>query len=181
MRLAIFGGSGRTGLHLVEQALADGHDLTVLVRDPVKLTRHDPRLKVLAGNVQDGARVAETLHGAEAVLSVLGPARNEPVYEISAGMRPVLAAMPPPGVRRLIVSIGAGVADSNDTPGAFDHLMNFLVQRLARYVYADMLQVDGRVRTSGLDWTIVRMPRLPDGPHASQAKVATWAKAWGRA
>ena len=168
MRLAIFGGSGRTGQPLLAQALAAGHDLTALARDPARLTSASSRLTVVAGNVQDAAAVAETIRGAQAVISVLGPTRNAPVFEVSAGTAHILATMAARGPRRLIVSLGAGVADPRDTPQAFHHIMNFLVRRMARYVYADMVQVNGLVRASALDWTIVRVPRLTDGPRTGR-------------
>ncbi len=37
MKLAIFGASGATGAHLVRQALAAGHDVTVLLRNATGL------------------------------------------------------------------------------------------------------------------------------------------------
>ena len=171
MQLAIFGGSGRTGQHVVAQALAAGHDVTALTRGPAKLPADNSRLRAVIGNVQDAAAVAETLADAQAVISVLGPTRNRPVFEVSAGMAHILAAMTAHGPRRLIVSLGAGVADPRDRPQAFHHVMNFLVRRMARYVYEDMVQVDGQVRASGLDWTIVRVPRLTDGPRTGQVKA----------
>ena len=171
MRLAIFGGSGRTGQHVVAQALAAGHDVTALTRGPAKLPADNSRLRAVMGNVQDAAAVAETLAGAQGVISVLGPTVNTPVFEVSAGMGHILAGMTAGGPRRLIVSLGAGVADPRDTPQAFHHLMNFLVRRMSRYIYEDMAQVDRQVRASGLDWTIVRVPMLVDGPRTGRVKA----------
>ena len=37
MKLAVFGATGGTGKQVVEQALAAGHTIAVLVRDPAKL------------------------------------------------------------------------------------------------------------------------------------------------
>jgi uncharacterized protein YbjT (DUF2867 family) len=37
MRLTIFGASGQTGRHLLTQALAAGHTVTAVVRDPTRL------------------------------------------------------------------------------------------------------------------------------------------------
>lgn len=37
MRLAVFGATGGTGRQLVEQALAQGHEVTAVVRDPARL------------------------------------------------------------------------------------------------------------------------------------------------
>jgi len=171
MQLALFGGTGRTGQQVVAQALAAGHTVTALMRNPARLNTSNPQLAVVAGDVQDAAQVAAAMRGAQAVISVLGPTGNEPLFEVSAGMAHILAAMEAQGARRLIVSLGAGVADPHDRPQAFHRVMNFLVRRMARYVYEDMRRVDGLVRASGLDWTIVRVPMLTDGPRTGHVKA----------
>ena len=38
MKLTVFGASGGTGSSFAEQALAAGHDVTAVVRDPARLT-----------------------------------------------------------------------------------------------------------------------------------------------
>ncbi|WP_207955774.1 NAD(P)-dependent oxidoreductase [Rubrobacter marinus] len=72
MKVAIFGGTGRTGRHLIEGALRDGHEVTALVRDPGKLATGHERLRVVEGDVLIPSRVEETVAGADAVLSALG-------------------------------------------------------------------------------------------------------------
>ena len=37
MKIVVFGASGRTGLQVVEQALAAGHQVTAFVRTPSKI------------------------------------------------------------------------------------------------------------------------------------------------
>lgn len=163
MQLAIFGATGRTGRHLVEQALAAGHRVTALARDPAKLAPHD-RLTVVKGDLGQAAAVAQTVAGAEAVLSVLGPADNRPTFAVSKGMDHLLAAMQAHGVRRLVLSVGAGVRDPHDRPTPVHALFGALVKVLSKNVYLDMVQVVEKVRASDTDWTIVRVPRLVDAP-----------------
>lgn len=179
MRIAVFGATGRTGLHLVEQALAAGHQVTVLVRDPSKVTIQNASLHVLRGNVQNAAQVEQAISGAEAVISVLGPTQNKPTFEISAGTDNILAAMNKSGVRRLIISVGAGVGDPQDAPGPFNLFINFLLRIFSRHVYEDMQQVAAKVRASGLDWTIVRVPMLTDGPRIGTIRVGYVGKGTG--
>ena len=73
MRLTLFGATGRTGQHLLEQALAAGHEVTVLARDPSKVKSQNARLKTLTGNVQNTAQVEQAIADSECVISVLGP------------------------------------------------------------------------------------------------------------
>jgi len=52
MQLTIFGASGKTGRHLAWQALAAGHHLTAVVRDPARLpVRHERLAVVVAGGL----------------------------------------------------------------------------------------------------------------------------------
>ena len=46
MELTIFGATGVTGTSLTGQALAAGHEVTAVVRDPARLSvPHSPRLR----------------------------------------------------------------------------------------------------------------------------------------
>lgn len=171
MKLAIVGATGRTGQHLVREALAAGHEVVAFARSPAKLELEHDRLSVVQGDVADGERVAGAIAGADAVLSVLGPADNKPDLKVNRGMANILAAMERHGVRRLVQSIGAGVPDPHDTPRPADRSIRLLVRTLSRNVYQDMAQVDRLVRASDLDWTIVRVPRLTDEPRSSRLRV----------
>jgi putative NADH-flavin reductase len=73
MRLTIFGASGKTGRHLLEQALDAGHNLTAVVRDPTRLPTRHQRLQVVTADVLDPAAIQPAVAGADAVSSALGP------------------------------------------------------------------------------------------------------------
>jgi putative NADH-flavin reductase len=170
MRLTIFGATGKTGRHLLEQALAKGHSVTVLARNPDKLAvRHD-QLKVIQGDIRDAEKVAQAVAGAEAVISVLGPTSNKPELAVSQGMDNILAAMRAHGVRRLIQSAGAGVRDPQDQPTLLHAFFGRLVRLLSPHVVADMEQVVDKVRASGLDWTVVRAPMLTEDPATGRVR-----------
>jgi putative NADH-flavin reductase len=169
MNITVFGGTGKTGQHVVQQALAAGHAVTLLVRNPAKVTIQNPHLHVVPGELQDTAQVLEAVSGADAVISALGPSTNKPVMEISKGMTNIVAAMRQKGVKRLIVTAGAGVRDPLDAPKFADNLIVLALKTFNGNVYEDMRQVTEQVKASGLDWTIVRGPMLTDDP--PQGKV----------
>ena len=85
MKIAIFGGSGKTGQHLVVQALDAGHEVVMLARTPSNFTIRHPKLTVLQGDIVDATCVEATIQGVDAVLSVLGPRSNKPEFIISKG------------------------------------------------------------------------------------------------
>lgn len=163
MNITLFGTSGRTGRPLLAQALAAGHTVTAFTRAANRLGIEHPALHIVEGDIADPAAVSRAIAGANAVVSVLGPASNTPDFAISAGTANILAAMRQHGVRRLVASAGAGVSMEKDQPRAFHRLMDFLVSRLSRYVFEDMVKTVAIIRASDLDWTVVRVPMLVDG------------------
>lgn len=169
--VAIFGGSGKTGRHVVEQALAAGHRVAVLARTPSKLDMAHERLRVVEGDIQDPAAVSSTIEDAAAVLSALGPTKNTPDYQVSRGTGHILAAMRAHGVRRIVVSAGAGVGAEGDQPKVFDRVISFALKLAARHVLEDMTRTVAAVRASDLDWTVVRVPMLTDGPATGSVRV----------
>ena len=171
MKLAIFGASGRTGHPLVEQALASGHEVKALLRTPSRLDLQHERLHVIQGDIQDAAKVAEVVAGTDAVLSVLGPANSQPTFTVSKGTANIIAAMQQHGVRRLVVSAGAGVRDPQDRPGLFDKGIGALIKLTSPNVYEDMVRTVNLVRVSDLDWTVVRAPMLTDAPAKGNVKI----------
>lgn len=179
MKIAIFGGTGRTGRHVVEQALAAGHDVVALTRDPQKLASAGQRLTVVQGDARDAAAVARVVAGAEAVVSVLGPTSNRAERAVTEATRNILAAMTQHGIRRLVLSTGAGVRDPNDAPGPVDRLIGVLLKLVSRNVYEDMAGAVDVVRASDVDWTIVRVPMLTDGPRSGRVAAAYVGKGTG--
>lgn len=170
MNITIFGATGKTGAHLVEQALAAGHQVVALARTPSKLASHE-RLTVLQGDIGNATQVAQAIQGADAVLSVLGPTSNAPDFQVSRGTANIMAAMQAQGVRRLIVSTGAGVRDPHDAPKFFDNAIVALLQVVSKNVYADMQRTAELVRASDLDWTIVRVPMLTNDALKGKVRV----------
>jgi putative NADH-flavin reductase len=177
--LAIFGATGRAGKHLLRQALDRGYNVRVLARDPGKLAAQHERLVVVKGSLKDADCVEEVIAGADVVLSVLGPTSNEPTFEISQGTADIIKSMKKHGVKRLILSAGAGVGDPGDAPKLFNKLINVALKATARNVYEDMVKTVDLVRQSGLEWTVVRVPRLTDGPQTGQVRVGMVGKGTG--
>jgi putative NADH-flavin reductase len=169
--VAIFGGTGKTGRHLVEGALAAGYRVAVLARSPGKLDLQHERLRVVKGDVLDPTAVAATVEGASAVLSALGPTKNTPDYQVSRGTAHILDAMRAHGVRRLVISAGAGVGGEGDQPKLFNHVISFLLKVAARHVLEDMTRTVAAVRASDRDWTVVRVPMLTDDAAKGNVRV----------
>ena len=55
MKIAVIGASQGIGLELTRIALEEGHEVTVLLRNPSKLSIRDSRLKIAKGDILDSA------------------------------------------------------------------------------------------------------------------------------
>jgi putative NADH-flavin reductase len=173
MKLAIFGATGRTGNELVAQALAAGHEITALARDPAKLNITDERLRVAQGDALDTQLVDGVIAGQDAVISVLGHTRNSPKDVQTRATEGILDAMRHHGVRRIVTLTGAGVASADDPPSAGATVMKTLLKLISRDVLEDAVRSSDLLRASDRDWVIARVPRLVDGPHTGVYRVGT--------
>jgi uncharacterized protein YbjT (DUF2867 family) len=173
MKLTVFGATGGTGVEVVRQALAAGHRVTAVVRDPARLdVPAQPELEVMTADVFDPPGLVPAIAGREVVISALGPRDKGPSLICREGTSAVMTAMETAGVRRLVVVSNSGMHRDGD--GWFTrHLVKPLLIRMLREGYADMGEMERRVSASGLDWTIVRPPKLTDKPHTGRIASET--------
>jgi putative NADH-flavin reductase len=167
----IFGATGDTGKLLVEQALAAGYEVVAYVRNPAKLTVTDNHLTVIQGELSDATSIETAVKGADAVLSTLGPwggSKNKP---LTAGMQNIIAAMKNQGVRRFIITSTLSAKDPKDKLTFRTRSMVNLVKTTMHDAYEDIVNVAETVRSSGLDWTIVRLTLLNNKPKSGKVKA----------
>lgn len=183
MKLTIVAATGGIGRHLLEQAVAAGHNVTAVVRDPTKLAA-DIRAVTADLASADEETLASTLHGADAVLSGLGAPSTAEVGITSRGTRAIVSAMAAADVRRLVVVSAAPVATvpspgrphppKHDPGDGFFHrnLLTPLVKTTLRTTYEDLALMEDILHDSDLDWTAVRPPYLTDKPPTSSYRTA---------
>jgi putative NADH-flavin reductase len=165
MKLVVIGATRGTGKHVVEQALARGHEVTVLVRDPSKL-QAQPALHVVQGDGRNLADVEKAVRGQDAVITCIGASQLKTAeFLVSTAARPLVEAMKKHGVKRLLLLSTAGAGDS--ARGATKYVIA-LLRQLARTVYQTIFEDKNRaeeiITATALDWTLVRPPRLTDEP-----------------
>jgi putative NADH-flavin reductase len=159
MHIALFGATGGTGRQVLAQALAQGHNVSALVRDPSKLTERTG-LTLVTGDVLDQAATTRCIQGTEAVICVLGSHGSRDPVE-AAGTRTILEGMRQAGVRRLIAVTSLGVGDSREQINwAFRLIMDLTLKP----IMTAKEEQERLIKDSGLDWTIIRPGGLTDGP-----------------
>jgi putative NADH-flavin reductase len=166
MRIVIFGANGTTGRVLTRQALEVGHEVTAVTRHPGEFPVSHARLTVAEADVHDGLAVHRVTEGGDAVLSTLGvPFSRKPITVYSDGIRNVAASMSRRGIKRLVVVSSSATEPHHHADGGF--VMNRVMQPLViatigKTTYADMRIMEEIVRTSDLEWTIMRPSGLFD-------------------
>jgi putative NADH-flavin reductase len=183
MKLTILGATGGIGKHLVTHALADGHRVDAVVRDPARLGVSHERLTVVRADALDAASLKPVLAGSDAVLSGIGQAgRHDPLKPASTSARAVAEAMAATGVRRVLTVSAAPLNRSGAGDGAVTRLVaSPLLWAVLREVYLDLQAMEAALRESGLDYTAVRPPRLTDKPGTGRYRRAIEASPGGLA
>jgi putative NADH-flavin reductase len=166
MRIFILGATGGIGRQLVDQALERHHRVTAFVRSPQKLGAARDALTVIRGDVHNTDAMRQALAGHDSVLSALGPPGPARNTITSDSARATIAAMQSAGMQRLLV---VGVAALFPDIGMFGRLLR---NTLLRNIADDSAEMERIVKASGLDWTIVRPPRLTNGPRRGRYAVA---------
>lgn len=166
MRIALFGASGGIGRHVRERARAAGHGLTMLSRDASSLEPLHPGERVVVGDIGDPDQVAETVAGADAVVSAVGPTSNTPdqVTLFERYARALVAAMEVHGVRRVVALSGAGVTAPGERKRLPDRIASAFVGRVVRHVVQAKQRELEILAGSGLEWVAPRPPRVVEGP-----------------
>ena len=182
MRLTVFGATGGIGQEIVRQAVAAGHEVTAVVRDPARLPVPLSDVTVhAAARIDDPEGLREAVAGRDAVLSGLGSRgrKADGIAERLTGS--VIRAMEAEGTRRLLVVSAAPVAPKPADDPLLDRMMLKAIGAILKEVYADLTLMEGALARSATDWTSVRPPKLteraadgdvPDGRTAATRAAA---------
>ena len=183
MNLTIVAATGGIGRQLLEQAVNAGQNIAAIVRNPNRLSK-EVRVFVVDLANPDLATLRSAIMGADAVLSGLGARSGADIGVAARGTQVILEAMSAVGVKRIIVvsaaPIGTVPSPGRPHPPKYDpgdgffmrHLLAPLTKAALRKRYADLARMEDVLRESCTDWTIVRPPRLTDGPLTGTYRVA---------
>lgn len=154
MKVILYGASGMIGSRILDELVSHQHEVIAVARHPSRITRRD--VEARAGDVLDSRAVAETVKGADAVISAYAPPEDA-THRLVDATQSLLEALQKAQVRRFLMVGGAGnleVAQGIpivDTP-------HFPPQwRSHGLAHKEAFSV---LRQSDLDWTSVSPPAL---------------------
>ena len=172
MHIALLGATGGTGRHILAEARRQGHLVTALVRAPDKAYGLDGA-EIVQGDARSVEQLAELFRGKDAVVSTLGTGVSpfKSVHVLSQATQAIVDAMRQTNVGRLVCITGMGAGDSRGHGGFFfERLFKPL---LLHHVYEDKDRQEAVIRSSGLDWIIVRPSVLNNNQQSREVRALT--------
>jgi uncharacterized protein YbjT (DUF2867 family) len=180
-KLLIIGASRGIGLETVKAALRHGHRVRALARTAPSIPIENADLEKLSGNALDRDTITNALDGVDVVIQTIGVdislrAIFEPTTLFSRSTRILVDGMKAAGVNRLVAVTGLGAGDSRGRGGILYDGVVFPL--LLKRVYDDKDVQEWIIRSSGLDWTIVRPGLLTRRPAAGRYRVLSAPQEW---
>jgi nucleoside-diphosphate-sugar epimerase len=187
MNITVFGASGGIGSLVVELAAQRGHRVRAIYRS----TPHDPppsQAEVLiTPDISDPGFAARAIHGADAVVIVVGPnfaTRHNPRSTMTSPAdlhqrlaRTIVAAMKASAApARLIAVSTASMGPADQIMGPVPRLLfrffrTVPVPNLGR-VGKDLQAMEDVLAASDLDWYALRPVKLTDGPQTGNVRAS---------
>ena len=180
-KVLIIGASRGIGLETVKAALGGGHKVRALSRSAADIPIENADLEKLSGNALESDTIRNALEGVDVAIQTLGVdiflrAIIEPTTLFSRSTRILVDAMKAAGVDRIIAVTGLGAGDSRGHGGILYDGIAFPL--LLKRVYDDKDVQEWIIRSSGLNWTIVRPGLLTSGPATGRYRVLRVPQEW---
>jgi putative NADH-flavin reductase len=171
-KLAIFGISGRTGRELAKAASLKGWEIRGFARPTSSVDESIVDYEIVRGSFTERKQVVQTIADSEAVCCTIGPGSPYKDVFCSIATAAIIEAMHQTGCRRLVCQTGAmiGPAPNRTRP------MEWLARAFASQhpeIARDREEQEQIIRSSNLEWTIVKPPRLSDSPPRNRVKAST--------
>lgn len=168
MKILLFGATGYSGQAILAEALQQGYEVTVLVRNASKIQSRHPNLTIVEGDVLDESVVASVLKHQEVVIQCLGiggKGDGKPSTFISEATKMIVDEMKKQQVHRLIAMSNVGAGNSVAfQPWFFTNLILPYFMKWLKVIIEDKNRMEAIIMNSELNWTIVRCPNIVDKP-----------------
>lgn len=159
-KIAVIGGTGKSGKYVVKQLIEKGFQIKLLVRNPVSLPTNSS-IEVVQGDVINYNAVETLLKGCQAVISTLGmgiPASDPTIF--SQATTNIIKAMNELHIQRYIVTTGLNVDVPNDNKSQKTLLSTDWMKKTYPVSTANKQSEFNILSNSNIDWTLVRLPLI---------------------
>jgi putative NADH-flavin reductase len=180
-KVLVIGASRGIGLETVRAGLRAGHTVRAFARSAASIPIQDAELDKFAGDALNTDTIRSALQDVDVVTQTLGVSFSPKlIFEgttlFSESTRILVDAMKAAGVKRLISVTGLGAGNSRGHGGLLYDAVIFPL--FLKRVYDDKDVQEWIIRSSGLDWTIVRPGLLTNGSATGRYRILTTSKDW---
>lgn len=162
-KIAVIGGTGKVGRYIASEALKNGYQVRMLVRNPKKLKCGGDKIEVVTGVAENIDTIGQLLEGCQIVINCFGqPMRDTPMY--SRVTRDILKVMKEKGIKRYIGVTGASLNIIGDKKS----LLNKIGAKMFEVYFSKMMkdkkeELDILLENKDLEWTLIRLPFVKEG------------------
>jgi len=172
IKIAIIGGTGKSGKYLVNQLINQGFQLKILLRNPNNFQLKSSLIEVIKGEVTNYNSIHSLIEDCQAVISTLGlgiPASEPTIF--SQSTTNVIKAMNECNVHRYIVTTGLNVDTPFDKKSSKTSFGTDWMKKTFPISTTDKQSEYDILVNSNIDWTLVRLPLIEQTDERNQVSV----------
>ena len=171
--VVIFGASGKIGNLVIQNCIAQGFNVTAYARNASKVRYHHKRVKIIQGELSDREKIREAIHGADAIISCLGPSYRHrdgtmPVYN---GTNNIIKIAKEENVTRFINMASSTYRYDKDNETIYMKYARKITKTFFNGAFVENNHICQTTRYSGLNWTTIRFVYPTDKPARSRVYI----------
>jgi putative NADH-flavin reductase len=170
-KIAVIGGTGKSGKYLVKQLLEQGYEIKLLLRNPRNFQLKSPLIEVIEGNARNYPDVRLLLDGCNIIISTLGQPKGEPTI-FSQATKNIVKAMGDCGMKRYILITGLNVDTPFDKKGPKTKFATEWMKTNYKETTLDKQMEYDVLSASNIDWTLVRLPLIDLTDEARKVEIS---------
>jgi putative NADH-flavin reductase len=167
MNILLLGATGRVGSTILDMLLKTEHCVTVLVREPNKLSFQRSNLKIITGDVLNPETLSNALSGIDGVISSLNTDGNDTLSKTTERIIPLLVSN---NIKRIVTIGTAGILNSRIDSTTLRYKSSES-KRKSQTAAQDHEKAYNLFQKSNLDWTIICPTYLPEGEITKQYRI----------
>jgi len=159
-KIAVLGGGGRTGTHVVDELLIKDYSVRMLLRNTDDFFQRDlAKIQIVKGDALDPAAIDLLVAGCDAIISTIGQRIGEPLVA-SHATRLILDAMATHGISRYILVAGVNVDTPADKKDVKTQAATEWMKTNYGAIHADRQEAFRLLNESEMNWTMIRVPLI---------------------
>ena len=174
-QIAIIGASGATGSEVLQLALEANYKVTIVERN-TNWVQPKENVSIVKGDVTDLDSLIQAFKNIDVVISCFGPANGRKAGSLmSIGATNIVRACEQNGVKRFVFM--SGILQATDSELTFLNRWGVKFVRLFyKEAYKDKIIAEAFIKTSSLEWVIIRAVGLSKSEHTGKYKAGIKSK-----